>query len=155
MEVTRDILEFCQESSISLIPKHLSGNLNTLDERQSRLNAVGMVWSLDSETFQWLSLLASPFQVELSATRNNAHLPAFVSLIPDSSPYRVVPLLSQYWGNWVLVARSPPVCTVRMVFHPHVSVSGSDPFSGIPDPFPALTRHCLYSQGPLHSVPRR
>ena len=129
MSLSRDILVFCQELSISLVPRHLSGDLNTLADRQSRLGPVGAEWSLDAETFLWLSRLAGPFQVDLFATRDNARLPAFVSPFPDplalgvdafslrwdswdsiylfppvKALHKVVPLLSQYQGRGVLVA---------------------------------------------------
>ena len=129
MSLSRDVLEFCQRLSISLVPRHLCGALNTLADRQSRSGPVGAEWSLDDVTFLWLSRLAGPFQVDLFATRDNARLPAFVSPFPDplalgvdafslrwgvwgsiylfppiKSLPRVVPLLSQYPGRGVLVA---------------------------------------------------
>ena len=129
MSLSRDVLEFCQEFSITLVPRHLCGELNTLADRQSRSGPVGAEWSLDDETFQWLSHLAGPFQVDLFATRDNARLPAFVSPFPDplalgadafslrwdtwesiylfppiKSLHRVVPLLSRFQGRGVLVA---------------------------------------------------
>ena len=129
MSLSQDILEFCQRHSISLVPRHLSGDLNVLADRQSRLGPVGAEWSLDEATFLWLSRLAGPFQVDLFATRDNAQLPSFVSPFPDplalgvdafslpwdawesiylfppiKSLHKVVPLLSRYRGRGVLVA---------------------------------------------------
>ena len=129
MSLSRDVLEFCQRLSITLVPRHLCGELNSLADRQSRYGPVGAEWSLDDETFLWLCRLAGPFQVDLFATRENARLPEFVSPFPDplalgvdafslpwdswdsiylfppiKSLHRVVPLLSRYRGRGVLVA---------------------------------------------------
>ena len=129
MSLSQDVLEFCQRLSITLVPRHLCGDLNALADRQSRSGPVGAEWSLDDGTFQWLSRLAGPFQVDLFATRDNARLPVFVSPFPDplalgvdafslhwdtwdsiylfpliKSLHRVVPLLSQFRGRGVLVA---------------------------------------------------
>ena len=129
MSLSQAILEFCQSLSISLVPRHLCGDLNVLADRRSRRGPVGAEWSLDETTFLWLSRLAGPFQVDLFATRENARLPSFVSPFPDplalavdafslrwdawesiylfppvKSLHKVVPLLSQYQGRGVLVA---------------------------------------------------
>ena len=75
MSLSRDVLEFCQRLSITLVPRHLCGELNSLADRQSRYGPVGAEWSLDDETFLWLCQLAGPFQVDLFATRENPRLP--------------------------------------------------------------------------------
>ena len=166
MSLSRDILEFCQGLSISLVPRHLSGDLNTLADRQSRLGPVGAEWSLDSETFLWLSRLAGPFQVDLFATRDNARLPSFVSPFPDplalgvdafSLPWddwesiylfppvkalhRVVPLLSRFQGRGVLVA-------------PLYAPSGWFPalMSRAPDPIPLPESLVLSQPSPVGLV---
>ena len=114
MALTQDILEFCQVSSISLVPRHLSGELNTLADRQSRLGPVGAEWSLDDTTFQWLSLLAGPFQVDLFATRENTRLPTFVSPFPDPLALGV-DAFSLCWNDWETIYLFPPVKALHKV----------------------------------------
>ncbi|CAL4240633.1 unnamed protein product, partial [Meganyctiphanes norvegica] len=63
MSLTITILEFCLLHSITLVPKHLPGGLNVLADRGSRSDPITTEWSLDKETFGWLSSLAGPFQV--------------------------------------------------------------------------------------------
>lgn len=112
--LSREILEFCQSLSISLVPRHLCGELNVLADSHSRKGPVGAEWSLDSTTFQWLSRLAGPFQVDLFATRDNAHLPAFVSPFPD--PLAIgVDAFSLDWGSWDSIYLFPPVKVLHRV----------------------------------------
>ena len=129
MSLSRDILMFCQRRSITLVPRHLSGDLNVLADLMSREGPTGTEWSLDSHTFLWLSRLVGHLQVDLFATRYNTQLQDFVSPFPDPLAvgvdafslnwnawdcvylfppvkllHRVVPLLSRYQGRGVLVA---------------------------------------------------
>ncbi|CAL4115142.1 unnamed protein product, partial [Meganyctiphanes norvegica] len=101
------ILEFCLLHSITLVPKHLPGGLNVLADRGSRSDPITTEWSLDKETFGWLSSLAGPFQVDLFATRENTQLPSFVSPFPD--PWAIeVNALSLHWGTWDKLYLFPP-----------------------------------------------
>ena len=114
MSLSQTILEFCQAQSILLVPRHLSGDLNTLADRQSRLGPVGAEWSLDDETFLWLSRLAGPFQVDLFATRDNARLPAFVSPFPDPLALGV-DAFSLCWDGWESIYLFPPIKALHRV----------------------------------------
>lgn len=114
MSLSRTILEFCQAQSILLVPRHLSGDLNTLADRQSRLGPVGAEWSLDDETFLWLSRLVGPFQVDLFATRDNARLPAFVSPFPDPLALGV-DAFSLCWDGWESIYLFPPIKALHRV----------------------------------------
>ena len=114
LSLSLDILEFCQSLDITLVPRHLSGELNVLADRHSRKGPVGSEWSLDSVTFQWLSRLAGPFQVDLFATRDNAHLPDFVSPFPDPMALGV-DAFSLHWGDWNSIYLYPPVKALHRV----------------------------------------
>ncbi|CAL4110007.1 unnamed protein product [Meganyctiphanes norvegica] len=114
MSLTRDILEFCQLHFITLVPKHLSGNLNVFADQESRIGPIATEWSLDPSTFQWLSDLAGPFQVDLFATRDNAQLQEFVSPFPD--PLAVgINAFSLHWNDWTSIFLFPPVKVLHRV----------------------------------------
>ena len=114
MSLSQEILEFCQSLQISLVPQHLSGELNVLADRHSRRGPVGSEWSLDASTFQWLSSLAGPFQVDLFATRDNAQLPAFVSPFPDPLALGI-DAFSLSWETWQSIYLFPPVKLLHRV----------------------------------------
>ena len=114
MNLTRDILEFCQLHSITLVPRHLSGNLNALADLHSRRDPVGAEWSLDKHTFAWVSRLVEHLQVDLFATRDNNQLQQFVSPFPD--PLAVaVDAFSLDWNAWETVYLFPPVKVLHRV----------------------------------------
>ena len=72
----------CLLHTIVLVPRHLSGVLNVLEDQGSQSSTVCTEWSLDPQTFKWISSLAGPFQVDLFATRDNRQLRSFVSPFP-------------------------------------------------------------------------
>ena len=114
MNLTRDILEFCQHHSITLVLRHLSGNLNALADLHSRRDPVGAEWSLDKHTFAWVSQLVERLQVDLFATRDNNQLQQFVSPFPD--PLAVaVDAFSLDWNAWETVYLFPPVKVLHRV----------------------------------------
>ena len=112
--LSQEILEFCQSLAILLVPRHLSGELNVLADRHSRRGPVGAEWSLDQETFLWLSRLTDPFQVDLFATRENAQVPAFVSPFPDPLALGV-DAFSLQWDAWESIYLFPPVKSLHRV----------------------------------------
>ena len=63
----------------------------------SRVLPVQTEWELDGETFQWLSSLVGPLEIDLFATRDKAKLPVFVSPFPDplASEVNAVPAVRQ------------------------------------------------------------
>ena len=114
MCLTQSILEYCHLHSITLVPRHLSGDLNALADLQSRRGPVGSEWSLDSHTFNWICNLTGPLQVDLFATRDNAQLPDFVSPFPD--PLAVgVDAFSLDWEVWDFIYLFPPVKVLHKV----------------------------------------
>ncbi|CAL4101932.1 unnamed protein product [Meganyctiphanes norvegica] len=157
MSLTRDILEFCQLHFITLVPKHLSGNLNVFADQESRIGPIATEWSLDPSTFQWLSDLAGPFQVDLFATRDNAQLQEFVSPFPD--PLAVgINAFSLHWNDWTSIFLFPPVkvlhrvvsflCQYRgqgILVAPYFAPSGWFPslLQRAPDPVPLPESHSL------------
>ena len=113
MDLTRSILMFSFQNNITLIPKHISGELNVLADQGSRLSPLPREWSLDRHSFKWLLHLARSHgipipQVDLFATRYNSQLESFVSPVPD--PLAVeVNALSLDWNNWDSIYLFPPV----------------------------------------------
>ena len=65
MDLSQQVLEFCHTHSIRPVPKYLPGSLNVMADCGSRLLPVQTEWELDGETFQWLSSLAGPFEIDL------------------------------------------------------------------------------------------
>ena len=171
MSLSQQILEFCQIHSILPIPKHLCGSLNVLADQESRLSPVQTEWSLDRETFEWLSSLAGPFQVDLFATRDNTQLPVFVSPYPDPMAVEVN-ALSLPWETWDFIYLFPPIPLLRLVVPrlcqfqgkgvlvaPYYAPSAWFPslLDRCPDPVPLPVSHSLSqmtSEGKVfHSTP--
>ncbi|CAL4190562.1 unnamed protein product, partial [Meganyctiphanes norvegica] len=65
-------------------------------------------------TFQWISSLAGPFQVDLFATRYNTHLPSFVSPFPDPLALDFN-ALSLQWDVWDSLYLFPPVPLLHQI----------------------------------------
>lgn len=145
MLLTREILEFCQLNSITLIPRHLSGDLNVLADLHSRQGPVGTEWSLDRQTFLWILQQANHLQVDLFATRENAQLQDFVSPFPD--PLAVgVDAFSLNWDAWVSIYLFPPVKILHRVVPLLSRYRGSGilvaPMYSPSSWFPALMERC-------------
>ena len=124
MSLSTLLLEFCLLHSISLVPKHLSGALNVLADQGSRLSPVSTEWSLDPQTFGWISSLAGPFQVDLFATRDNRQLRSFVSPFPDPLACGTN-ALSLHWDQWSSIFLFPPVPLLSEVVSRLSSFAGS------------------------------
>ena len=113
MKLTYDILTFSFQNNITLIPKHISGELNVLADQGSRPTPLPREWSLDRRSFKWLLRLAlrhgvpSP-QVDLFATRYNTQLKSFVSPVPDPLAAEVN-AMSLDWNRWQSIYLFPPV----------------------------------------------
>ena len=108
MLLSTQILEFCRDHSISLIPKHLSGSLNVMADLNSRPNPISTEWTLDRKTFGWVCSLTLPPQVDLFATRDNHLLPCYVSPCPDPEAVEVN-AMSIPWNRWASIYLFPPV----------------------------------------------
>ena len=145
MSLTRSILEFCHLHSITLVPRHLSGDLNTMADLHSRRGPVGAEWSLDRHTFLWLLHLVGHLQVDLFATRNNYQLQDFVSPFPD--PLAVgVDAFSLNWNDWESIYLFPPVKVLHRVVPILSNFRGSGvlvaPMYAPSSWFPALMERC-------------
>ena len=83
-DLSRELLLFCQQQNISLVPVHIEGALNVLADKGSRKGPIETEWSLDPEYFNWICHFYNLCpQVDLFATRENTQLPSFVSPCPD------------------------------------------------------------------------
>ena len=114
MSLTTELLRFCYRHNISLVPKHLSGNLNVLADQGSRLSPVSTEWSLDRHTFNWIWDQWGPFQVDLFATRFNKKIPTFISPCPDPSASGVN-AFSLHWDRWNSIYLFPPTPIISEV----------------------------------------
>lgn len=94
--LTRSIFMQCQDLSIDLTARHLSGNLNQHADFLSRIQSP-YDWRLDNRMFQVLDLKFGPHTIDRFAAATNAHLTVFNSLYHD--PYTSgVDALAQ--GDW-------------------------------------------------------
>ena len=136
----------CLLHTIVLVTRNLSSVLNVLEDQGSQSSTVCTEWSLDPQTFRWISSLAGPFQVDLFATRDNRRLRSFVSpfLAPlacgtnafshqwgsvflfstRASPYGSCRQALQVSCRWALVAPRP-LSPVGLVSEPSLRVQGS------------------------------
>ena len=123
MGLSHSILTHCHLHGITLIPKHISGELNILEDQGSQTSPIPTEWSLDRRTFRWLLGQARRHglprpQVDLFATRHNAQLSDFVSPVPDDWAVEVN-ALSLDWDVWTLVYLFPPVNILNRLL-PHL-----------------------------------
>ena len=121
--LTREILEMCQERSITLVPVHLRGVLNILADGLSR-NTLSTEWCLDRQTFVWICQLLGWPVVDLFGTRYNNQLPRFVSPYPD--PLAVGwDAFSLEWEEFQSVYVFPPIQVLPEVVFRLSSYPGS------------------------------
>ena len=80
----KELLVFCRDHQISLVPVHIKGVLNVLADQGSRYGPISTEWSLDQQSFSWICrhFRIVP-EVDLFATRVNSKLPSFISPCPD------------------------------------------------------------------------
>ena len=113
-ELTRQILTYCKQNKITLIPKYLPGRLNVLADSASRSSPTQGEWALDANTFSLLWRNHGPFQVDLFANRYNAQISTFISPYPD-------PLaagenaFSLNWNRWDSLYAFPPTKVLPLV----------------------------------------
>ena len=119
LSLTTEVLELCSQLSITLVPRHLKGVLNVLADQGSRDLPVDTEWSLDTSTYHWVSRLPplAP-QVDLFATRDNSHLPEFVSPCPDLLAAGI-DALTLDWNRWTSIYLFPPVAIIKDLL-PHL-----------------------------------
>ena len=108
LEISRKLLEFCEEFSIIPVPKHLPGRLNVLADQESRLDPISTEWSLDPETFRGIWNRHGPFACDLFANRFNTQLENFLSPFPDPLA-QGTNALSISWDQWDSIYLFPPV----------------------------------------------
>ena len=108
LEISRKLLEFCEEFSIIPVPKHLPGRLNVLADQESRLDPISTEWSLDPETFRGIWNRHGPFACDLFANRFNTQLENFLSPFPDPLA-QGTNALSIAWDQWDTIYLFPPV----------------------------------------------
>ena len=80
----RRILTWCTRKQVTLKARHISGRLNVVADKLSRLGQnIQTEWPLLPEFFQAICSRWHRPQIDLYATRFNNKLPLFVSPVPD------------------------------------------------------------------------
>ena len=93
------ILTWCSRKLLTLKAWHISGQLNVVADKLSRLGEIIQIeWSLLSEVFQWICTRWHQSQIDLFPTIFNNKLPQFESSGPDSLAW-AVDALSMLWED--------------------------------------------------------
>ena len=105
--LSRQILVWCRQKNIVLVPTHLKGVLNVLADQGSRSGPIQSEWSLDPVTFWKICRHWGTPQVDLFATRENNQLDVYVSPCPNKTALSM-DALSQDWNAWESIYLFPP-----------------------------------------------
>ena len=112
--LSKIILEDCLKWNIVIVPSHIQGVLNVLADQGSREHPISTEWMIDRETFLLLCRVLGTPQIELFATRENNHLPQFVSPCPDNLAIAVDALACD-WNLWGSLYLFPPIPKIQDV----------------------------------------
>ena len=112
----KELLLWCRENRVHVIPHFLPGHLNVLADLQSRPHQViSTEWTLQQAVFQRL-LSHFPFmEIDLFATRLNNKLPRFVSPFPDPLAEESDALTIEWDG--LQAYAFPPFAIISEVLH--------------------------------------
>ena len=84
------LLTWCQKHQVTLRARPIPGSLNVIADGLPRRNQIQHTeWSLCPQIFKQIAKLWEHPQVDLFATKLNAKLPLYVSLIPDAQAWAV------------------------------------------------------------------
>ena len=109
------ILTWCTRKQVTLKARHISGHLNVIADKLSRLGqTIQTEWSLLPKVFQMICSRWHQPQVDLFATRFNNKLPLFVSPVPDSLAI-AVDALSMPWEDLDAYAFPPTAILGKVV----------------------------------------
>ncbi len=106
MLLALDIWHWCLKHQLTLEAVHVSGDKNTVADRESRRSHHSSDWQLHPHIFAALNHHFGPFQIDLFAARHNAHLDTYFSwrLDPDA---QATDALAQPWLGWRAYAFPP------------------------------------------------
>ena len=110
-KLSRRILLLAHSLQITLVPRHITGQLNVLADLASRVDqVVPSEWALTSEAFSWVVRQSpwGPPEVDLFANANNHRLEMYMSPCPDEKAIGVDALHCR-WPEKILYAY-PPTC---------------------------------------------
>ena len=109
------ILTWCARKQVTLKARHISGRLNVVADKLSRLDqTIQMEWSLLPEVFQSIYSRWHQPQIDLFATRFKNKLSLFVSPVPDPLA-SAVDALSLSWEDLDAYAFPPAAILGKMV----------------------------------------
>ena len=106
--LSKEILEFCYDQEITLLPTYLRGALNVIADAGSRNGPISTEWTLDPHSFAEICSWWGVPQVDLFATRFNTQMMTFVSPCPDPAAVGV-DAMSIDWNLWWSVYLFPPL----------------------------------------------
>ena len=99
--LTRELLLWCKQHSISLTARHIPGRLNVRADMLSRRHQRNQTeWSLAQTIAERLWKTWGRPHVDLFATAQNAKLPTYVSPLPDKQAWKQDALSFQWDGIW-------------------------------------------------------
>ena len=81
---------------------YVSGVRNVIADGLSRNSTLSLDWTLDKGSFRWMLAQTSIPQVDLLATRENAHLPVFVSPVLDVKA-TAIDAFTLDWNRWKVI----------------------------------------------------
>ena len=116
MQLTVQILLWCQERNIQIRARHIPGHLNVISDQLSRRNQiVSTEWSIQQSVITAISKIWETPQVDLFATKYNHKLPLYFSPVPDPKALGV-DSMSQSWKNLIGYAY-PPQAIMQQVLN--------------------------------------
>ena len=106
------ILKLAYALQLTIVPRHIAGQLNVLADLASRLgHMIPSKWSLPPRMFQISQSPWGPPRVDMFTNSTNHRLTEYISLCPDTEPI-VVDALNCQWPVKVMYA-FPPTCILQ------------------------------------------
>jgi len=114
--MTWELLQFCAQEGIVLVPRHIPGRRNILADQLSRMGKlVQTEWTLHMDVVSQLCLLWDSPTVDLFATRLNKRLPLYISPLPDEDALEVDSLAASWDG--LNAYAYPPISLIQHVLN--------------------------------------
>lgn len=113
-KITRRVWELCLQQNISLSAEHVPGSRNIRADWLSRLRYGNVSQQLPHEIFRSLTTIWGMPQIDLFASKLDARLPRYFSLLPDPESCGT-DAFAQIWTMQLAYAFPPPALIGRML----------------------------------------